>query len=221
MNSQLGYGVYGLSGSGSAIPVLNPPDPTAIVSGSAQQTAVTTASSFVVDLRSDAYWSGPTLGDHLFATSSVVNTLIVSFHLTQQSVLDLTGSLNPKCSFVFDNGCNDLFSQEAEGIDLSGSGFDFSQQADRFTEPFGTAEPFNFSATLNAGDYTLTAWSNPSIHSVLVEDAPFELSLSATFAAIPEPPWTVIVPVSFLAVWHCTSLRRRRRAQSTADPTLC
>ena len=196
-NTQLGYGMYALSGSGST--VLDFP-----AAGSAKQTADTTASGFAVDLMTDANYSGlaNTLG-----TSSVSNTLTLTFHLTQRSTLDLTGSLNMQCFQFFLPGCFIEPRDETESIELKGSGFDFSQDGILYSN-----EPVSFSATLNPGDYTLVAFSGPFAESQVPMDAPFEISLNAEFTAIPEPSWAVTAPVLFLAVWHGISLRRRRRA---------
>jgi hypothetical protein len=195
MNSQLGYGIYQLSGSGSD----------GLSEGSAQQTVNSMTSGFSIDLQGDASYGG---FPGTFGFSGVYNTLTLSFRLTQLSVLNLTGSLNSTCSFGPFEGC--LFSAGTESIDLSGSdGFDFNQQVDLLTEGGGN-EPLNFSTTLNPGDYILTALSSPSVESQVMSSTSSEVSLNADFtAAIPEPSGAVIIPVLFVAVWLCISVKRR------------
>jgi hypothetical protein len=213
--SQLGYGMYALSGSGGAT-VNFPVQETA--AGSAQQTADTTSSSFSLDLKSDANSDGAS--GFLFGSSNVYNSLTLSFHLTQLSILDLNGSLSDMCFGLFSFSgipCSSfpyLFSSlSAESIDLSGSGFDFNQQADFFA----VNNPVNFSATLSPGEYTLTASSSPFVGYDQPIDASFEISLNADFtAAIPEPTSTISVPILLLVVLRCASLRRRRRDRLTA-----
>lgn len=197
-NSQLGYGMYQLSGSGSTGSVIS--------SGSALQTANTTPSGFSVDLQSAVSYEGfvNTIG-----SSGVGNTLTLSFHLTQQSVLNLTGSLNTRCINSFFPACALPDSLEPdEGIQLSGPGSDFSQNAQTFTHV-----PVNFSATLDPGDYTLTSWSNPFTESQAPSEGNFEVSLKADFTAVPEPAGTILVPLLLLAAWQCTSLRRCTRSR--------
>lgn len=132
VKSQPGYGMYALSGSGSATADLPSGllQPTA--TGNAQQTADTTSGSFSLDLKSGADADGASGSN--FGSSTVFNSLTLSFYLTQPSLLDLSGSLSEVCLGPVGGGapCSSLpylFSPfSVESIDLSGSGFDFNQQ---------------------------------------------------------------------------------------------
>jgi len=207
--SQLGYGPYTFSGSGSQTVDL-PMGGSLQATGTAQQTADTTASGFSIDLMSYVSYDGSPPGG--FGSSYVSNSFTLAFHLTQTSILDLNGSLNGTCFDAFGpTSCSNFGQQSAESIDLSGSGFDFNQQADLLMN-----DPVNFSAILNPGDYALEASSTAAVAKV-ASYAPFEISLDANFtAAIPEPSETMMVPVLLFVAWGCRARRRQREDLSKA-----
>ena len=189
-SSQTGYGMYSLAGG--AIDGLG-------VSGvNAQETAELTPSSFKLDLLTSAGYGGVV---NTVVSDSASSTLTLSFELTEQSVLDLSGALTPQC-FAF----APYFCSTGESIVLSGPGFDFS------TFVNGAVDT---SAILGPGAYTLTAFSNAGVSSVqLMSESTEEVSLDAKFTPMPEPRWAAVslMPILLLvAVW-----RRWMRARHTA-----
>jgi hypothetical protein len=187
-NTQLGM----FSASGSTV-ASSPDSPGFVIaSAEADQTTAANAHSFSVDLRDEAISSG--VGAAEFFATSFSNDETLTFTLTTESLLRLTGQVNFAPPFG------------SLGVLLDSHGNVL------FAIPQGTFS-FDDSLILAPGTYQ---WEESDV-SMLFEgpygrgesiDKSSEINVSAQFTPIPEPRWAWVVPLLSIVLGYCLLHRR-------------